>query len=168
MQAILETLGFDPRVLLLNMIAFIVLFLVLRRFLFRPLARVMEQRAREVAEGLDAAQQHKQALAKANEERARVLAEAREEGRAHVRQAVQEADQTRARLLEEAREEAQRVRERGREAVELERQQALVEMRRSVVDLALLAASRAVVQRLDERAHRQAVEAFVAGLEQQA
>ena len=56
----------------------------------------------------------------------------------------------------------------GREAVEREREQALLEVRRSVVDLALLAASQAVVQNLDDRAHRQAVEEFVSSLERQA
>ncbi len=129
---------------------------------------MMAVRAQEIAEGLDAAEQHKQSLAKANEERERVLAAAREEGREKVRQAVQEADETRTRLLAEAREEAQHVRERGHEAVEREREQALLQVRQSVVDLALLAASQAVVQKLDDRAHRQAVEEFVSSLERQA
>ncbi len=164
---ILKALGFSPHVFLLNIIAFIVLFLVLRRFLFRPLAQVLQLRAQEIAEGLDAAQQHKEALAKVAEERERALAEAREQGRERIREAVQEATETKERIVAEAREEAQHLRTRGHEAVELEREQALSEVRRVVVDLALQAASRAVLQRLDERAHRQAVEAFLTELEQQ-
>jgi len=165
MAQALAALGFNSRVFLLNIIAFVLLFLVLRRYLFRPLATMMNLRAQEIAEGLEAAKQSKEALVKVGEERARVLAGARDEGRERVRQAVKEADETRARLLAEAREEANRIRERGREAVELEREQALQEVRRTVVDLALLAASRAVLQRMDERAHRQAVEEFITTLE---
>ena len=66
----------------------------------------------------------------------------------------------------EAREEAARIRTRGHETVEMERDQAMHEVRRNVVDLALLAASQAVLQRMDERSHRQAVEEFLANLEQ--
>lgn len=161
----LAALGFNFKVFVLNVIAFVILFLVLRRYLFRPLRTMMALRAQEIAKGLDAAQQSKTALAHVNEERDRLLALAREEGREYVRQAVREADETRERLLAEAREEAQRIRTRGHEAVEMEREQAMLEVRRAVVDLALLAASQAVLQRMDERAHRQAVEEFLANLE---
>jgi F-type H+-transporting ATPase subunit b len=165
MQQALTALGIDPKVLLLQIIAFALLYLVLRRYLFRPLLAVMALRTKEIADGLDAAQQSKTALAHVEEERDRLLAQAREEGREHVRQAVREADETRERLLAEAREEASRLRTRGHEAVEMERDQAMHEVRRTVVDLALLAASRAVLQRMDERAHRQAVEEFITNLE---
>jgi F-type H+-transporting ATPase subunit b len=162
---ILTGLGFGLHAFLLNVIAFVILFLVLKRFLFTPLSAMMKLRAQEIAEGLEASRQHKEALSLAETERERILAEAREQGRERVRQAVKEGDEARERLLAEARDEAQRIRDRGREAVDLEREQALLEVRRTVVDLALSAASRAVIQRLDEKQHRQAVEEFITGLE---
>jgi F-type H+-transporting ATPase subunit b len=167
MTEALASLGIDPRVLLLQVIAFIILFLVLRRFLFRPLMAVMNLRAREIAEGLEAGERSKEALARIDEERQRQLAEAREQGREHVRQAVREAGQAREQILQEARREVQEMRDRGRQALDREREQAELELRRRVVELALLAAGRAVLQRLDERAHRQAVEDFIAGLERE-
>jgi F-type H+-transporting ATPase subunit b len=165
MAEALAALGFNFRVFVLNVIAFVILFLVLRRYLFRPLRTMMRLRAQEIAAGLDAAQKSKTALTHVEEERDRLLAEAREQSRARVRQAVREADETRERLLAEAREEAQHIRTRGHEVVAMERDQAILEVRRTVVDLALLAASQAVLQRMDERSHRQAVEEFLAGLE---
>jgi len=165
MTEALAALGIDPKVLLLQIIAFVALYLVLRRYLFRPLLAVMALRATEVAEGLEAAGKSKEALTHVEEERERLLAEAREQGRERVRQALTEGEEAREHLLAEARAEAQRIRTRGHEMVTLEREQAMLEVRRTVVDLALLAADRAVLQRLDERAHRQAVEEFVASLE---
>jgi len=165
MTEALAALGIDPKVLLLQIIAFVALYLVLRRYLFRPLLGVMALRATEVAEGLEAARRSKEAIAHVEEERERLLAEAREQGRERVRQALKEAEEAREHLLAEARAEAQRIRARGHEVVALEREQAMLEVRRTVVDLALLAAGRAVLQRLDERAHRKAVEEFIANLE---
>jgi F-type H+-transporting ATPase subunit b len=166
MAAAFETLGIDPKVILLQIIAFIILYLVLRRFLFRPLFAVMAERSQEIAEGLEAGERNKEALTRLEEERQRVLAGAREEGREQVRQAVKEADEARDRMVAEAREEAQQIRARGHEAVEREREQAALTLRQQVVDLAILAASRAVLQRLDERGHRRAVEDFISRLEQ--
>jgi F-type H+-transporting ATPase subunit b len=166
MAAAFETLGIDPKVILLQIIAFILLYLMLRRFLFRPLLAVMAERSREIAEGLEAGERNKEALTRLEEERQQVLAGAREEGREHVRRAVKEADEVRDRMVAEARDEAQEIRTRGHEAVEREREQAALMLRQQVVELAILAASRAVLQRLDERGHRRAVEDFISRLEQ--
>jgi F-type H+-transporting ATPase subunit b len=158
-------LSIDPAIVFLQIVAFVILFLLLRRYLFGPLLGLMQQREKELSDALDAGKRAKAELTRTEEERARVIADAREEGRQQVRQAVQEGEQARERLLQEAREEAQEVRQRAKESVELEREEAMFELRRQVVDLALLAASRAVLSRLDEEKHRQVIDEFIAGME---
>ena len=160
-------LNIDLAVLFQQSVAFLILFLLLRRYLFRPLLRIMSQREREIAEGLESAAKAKEELARIDEERKRLLTAAREEGREQVRQAVHEGEEARERMLREAREETRALRQRAQETVELEREQAMVELRRSVVDLALLAASRSVLGRLDAEQHRKAVDDFVQSLEQE-
>jgi F0F1-type ATP synthase membrane subunit b/b' len=61
----------------------------------------------------------------------------------------------------------QALRERARRGLALEREEAELGLRRQVVDLALLAADRAVLQRLDPEAHRRAVDDFITSLEGQ-
>lgn len=160
-------LSIDPAVLLLQIVGFAILFLLLRRYLFGPLLEVIRQREREVEEGLEASKRAKEELAHIDEEKARVLAEAREQGREQVSSAVREGGEARERILREAREEAKGLRQRAREAVVLEREEAMIQLRREVVDLALLAASRAVVGRLDEKQHRAVVDDFISSLEQE-
>ena len=160
-------LSLDPAVLLLQIVGFAILFLLLRRYLFGPLLEVIRQREREVEEGLKASKRAKEELARVDEEKARVLTEAREQGREQVRRAVKEGEEARERLLSDAREETKGLRQRAREAVELEREEAMIQLRREVVDLALLAASQAVVGRLDEKQQRAVVDDFISSLEQE-
>jgi len=159
-------LSLDPAVLFLQIVAFVILFLVLRRYLFRPLLNVIEQRESEISDALEAGEKARAELERIDQERARVLTGAREEGRQQVRAAVQEGERARNRILSEARGEAQQLRERARETVDLERREAALQLRREVVDLALLAAQRAVLTQLDEEKHRRAIDDFIAGLEQ--
>jgi F-type H+-transporting ATPase subunit b len=163
----LKALGLDPSVLLLQVVAFVILYLLLRRYLFRPLFAVMAQRQAAIKEGLAAGEQAKTELARIDQERARLLAEAREQGREQVRQAVREGEQAREQILAEARVESQEMRERARRALELEREEAALALRRQVVELALLAADKAVLRRLDEETHRRVVDDFIASLEQE-
>jgi F-type H+-transporting ATPase subunit b len=158
-------LSLDPAVMGLQIIAFIILFAVLRKYLFRPLLEIMARREKEIADGLEAGERAKRELATIGQERDRMLASAREEGRQQVRQAVREGEEARERILAEAREEAQQIRQRARDSVELEREEAMLQLRREVVELALLAARQAVLTSLDEPRHRQAIDDFVASLE---
>jgi F-type H+-transporting ATPase subunit b len=160
-------LSIDPAVLLLQIVGFAILYLLLRRFLFGPLLGVMNQREREIEEGLERGEQAERQLARIDEERRQVLAEAREEGREHVRQSVREGEQARERMLKDAREDVQHLHERARESLKLEREEAMLELRQQVVDLALLAARQAVLGRLDEDQHRRAIDDFIADLEKQ-
>ncbi len=139
---------------------------MLRRYLFRPLLNVIEERERQIDDGLEAGEKARGELARIDQERERVLTGARDEGRQHVRAAVQEGEQARSRIVKEAREEAQQIRDRARETVELERREVALQLRRDVVELALLAAQRAVLSQLDEERHRRAIDDFIAGLEQ--
>jgi len=161
-------LSLDPIVLLLQIIAFVVLFLLLRRYLFGPVLSVMADREKEIAEALDAGERARGELARIDQERERVLAEAREEGREHVRAAVQEGTEARDRIVDEARAEAQAIRERAKQSVDLEREEAMLQLQREVVDLAISAAQRAVLVPLDEEKHRQAIDEFVRRLEGEA
>lgn len=162
-----KALGLDPAVLALQIVGFVILFLLLRRYLFRPLLGVMSQREAEIAAALEAGERAREELGRIDQEKAKVLAEAREQGREQVRQAVREAQEARERILREAREEVQDLRERARRAVELEREEAALALRQQVVDLALLAASKVVLRRLDEETQRQVIDDFIVGLEQQ-
>lgn len=167
MEPTLSPLEIDPYVLALQVLGFALLYLVLKRLLFGPLLSVMRRRERQIDAAFAAGEEAKRQLAAVEAEREKVLAQAQEEAREQLRRATREAEQARAQILQKAREDGQRLRERARAAIALERERATAELRRRVVDLALLAASRAVLQRLDEQQHRQAVDDFIASLEQE-
>lgn len=113
--------GLDLTVVAAQIVNFLVLVVLLNRFLYRPVVRIMaarEERVRrrlEEAEALEMQAKAEIAAYQAQQEelrreRARLLEEAREEAR-----------QERARLLEEAARDAQNARERFGEALALER-----------------------------------------------
>ncbi len=162
-----SVLSLDPAVVFLQIVGFAILFLLLRRYLFGPVLKVMAEREEEIDEGLEAGERARKELARIDQERSRVLSEAREEGREQVRAAVQEGEEARDRILQHARDEAEQIRQRARETVDIEREEARLQLRHEVVDLALLAAKQAVLAQLDEDKHRRAVDEFISHLERQ-
>lgn len=147
--------------LVLTMINLIVLFLILRKFLFRPLMDIMEQRKAMIEEGLrNADEQKEQALAlKAQYEE--MLAGAKEESQKIVSQARQDAREEHSRILDGAKQEASQLLKDARETIDVEREQAFKGMQTEIAHLAVSAAAKMVEKQCGEETGQAAYEQFL-------
>src|SRR3954454_1701199 len=73
-----ETFGFDWKIFFSQVISFIIVALVLRRFAYKPILAVLEERRQRIAEGLLNAEKIKQQLAEAEQRYAEILIKANE------------------------------------------------------------------------------------------
>jgi F-type H+-transporting ATPase subunit b len=162
---VFKDLGLDGRTILVNAAGFIVLVLLLKRFLFAPVAQVLKRREERVAATLAKADSERQAMEKMRSEYEQRIAKIEEEARTRIQDAIKEAGEIRNGLLEEARQQSQEIVERGKSEIERERQKAVVALRDEVVGLAVEAAERLLREKLDDAAHRRLVSEFIEGME---
>jgi F-type H+-transporting ATPase subunit b len=157
----MEALGLNGASIAWHTVNFLLLLFVLQRFLYKPVLGMLDERQRKIRESVEAAELMRQETAKADLERAEALREARRQAEEIVTRAMQEADRLRADAREQAQEEAQRIITRAEQEAQAERQQAMLELRRQVADLAVLAASRVISRNLDDQTNRALVEQFL-------
>lgn len=131
----------------LEMINLVVLFLLLRKFLIRPLTDIMEKRKAMIEEGLqNASDQQAQALElKTKYEEA--LSGAKDQSRQMLEQARADAKKEYDRILDDAGEEAEKIIKTARETIDLEREQTLREMKTEVAGLAVEAARKILTEK---------------------
>ena len=144
-----------------QMLNFLILVVLLKRFLYRPILDAMEaRRARIAAELEEAAGKMQQAEEAARQNAARrvELEESRErlleEARAH-------ADARRRTLLDEARNDAEAGRERWRSAIEQERESFLRDLRRRTVGQVFTIARKALSDLAGADLEERIVEVFL-------
>lgn len=143
-------------------VAFIIIFVILSKFAWPTILKMMEDREAKIQGDLDAAEQAKtqaEANAKAYEER---LAAAEHEAAEIVAAAKREAEEERARILAKAQKDAAATIAKARDAVESERKKALVQLSGSVVDLSVEIASKIVGENLTDEQHRKLAERYLA------
>jgi len=143
-------------------VAFIIIFVILSKFAWPTILKMMEDREAKIQGDLDAAEQAKtqtEANAKAYEER---LAEAEREAAGIVAAAKREAEEERARILAKAQKDAAATIAKARDAVESERKKTLVQLSGSVVDLSVEIASKIVGENLTDEQHRKLAERYLA------
>lgn len=162
----MEALGIDPALLISQVVNFLILFLVLRFLLYKPILGMLQGRREKIKADLEAADEARRQAAEAKQEYDRQLAQVEEERRAALAKAMEEAEREKEKILREARAEAQEILAKTRSEVEYQRQQAMVEMQGQVAELAIAAASKVIGQSLDEKAHRRLIQEFLAEADQ--
>ena len=139
--------------LIVQMLVFIVLIWFTMKFVWPMILGPMEERARKIAQGLAAADQGEQALAKAQEKADVIVREARERATQIIDHAQHRANE----LVEEAKgtasSEGQRIVAAAQQQIELEASHARETLRRDVAQIAVQAASKLLEREIDAKAH---------------
>ena len=144
--------------LLIQDLAFIILMVLLVRYLYRPISQVLEARTRRIQEGLRAAEEAKRDREAAEKEYQLKMDEARREGQALLDRIAKQGEDLRKELETKAREQAEGLIARARAEIQQEREKAVQDLRAQVADLAVLAASRIIGESLDAKKHRELIE----------
>ncbi|HCJ09685.1 MAG TPA: ATP synthase F0 subunit B [Clostridiales bacterium] len=145
---------FTTNELIWSVINFVVFFLLLRRFLYRPVLSLLDARKAEVEKSLEAAERARQEAEASRAEYERRLAEARTEAQNLVSRAQASAEKTKTEILDQASRQAEEMIERARKAIASEKERALNEVRQELAELAVLAASKVIERSLDVEEHR--------------
>lgn len=118
--------------LLLQILNFIVMALVLWRFLFKPVVKILDERSTRVTQAIDDAEKKAHEADEMRVEYEEKLSEAQEEAIAIRQQTQDELARSKKQLLEEAREEITTMREKAQHELEESRQQAIYQHRREL------------------------------------
>jgi len=151
-------LGINVTALIVQLLAFIALVLLLRRFAYRPLLNVLDQRAERVRTSMEQADRIERQLAETEARNQEILAEARREAQQIVINAREIGDRQISQAREVARDEADKQLQQSLAQLRAETQTARAQLRQDYADLVIRAASRVVRQELDPQKHLQLID----------
>ena len=158
-----ERLGINLGLLVVQIIAFAIVFLTLNAWVYRPLLNALESRKKKIAQGLEDARVAADARADAEKEAARILAEAH----AEAGKVVQAATERAALAARDARAAAEKDAGTARESMlaeaRQERDRILGDLRGQVAALAAAATQKLIGETLDDKRQRALINEFFSG-----
>ncbi|MHB8778827.1 MAG: F0F1 ATP synthase subunit B [Anaerolineales bacterium] len=160
----MEQLGINLGLLIVQIIAFIIVFLTLNAWVYKPMLDMMESRKQKIAQGLEDARVAAEARANAEKEASKVLAEAQAEAGKVVREATERATSAGKDVKAAAEAEVAKAREAAMAEAELERNRILGDLRGQVAALAIAAANKLVGEALDEKKQHALLDEFFSGV----
>jgi F-type H+-transporting ATPase subunit b len=155
----------DIQQILTHVLGFLIALWILRRFAWKPLLDVLEERRRKIKADFDAAAEKREA---AEETAARYAAQIKNievEARAKLQEAINDGRRIAAEIREEARGEARKIIDKARADLERDVAKAKVELRDQLVSMTVTATERMVKQTLDQEGHRRLIAGFIDEME---
>ena len=157
-----ELLGIDPPRLIFQIVNFLILLFLLQRLLFKPVLRLMDQRATKIRESIGEAERMQKLADEIRQMNEVSVEEAKKRANEIVEGARHMAAQLEASEKERVAHEIELSRQRALDDIELQRQRAVADVRRVAVDLAIDAAAKVIEQKLNRDDHVKLVEDFLA------
>jgi F-type H+-transporting ATPase subunit b len=142
----------------------LILYLFLRKILFRPIKNMIDSRQAEVDGMYSEAEKAKESAEAMKSEYEEKLSSAKEESETILRSAQRRAALKEEEILAEARVEASRVVQRANEEVELEKKRILNEVKDEVTGMAIDIASAVIERDVSEDEHRKLIDGFINGV----
>lgn len=160
----MEALGINLGLLIVQIIAFTIVFLTLNAWVYKPMLDMMDSRKQKIAQGLEDARVAAEARANAEKDAAKIVADAQAEASKVVREATERAEVAAKDVRSTAEGEASKAREAALAEAELERSRILGDLRGQVAALAIAAANKLVGEALDEKKQRALLDEFFSGV----
>jgi F-type H+-transporting ATPase subunit b len=132
MQELLNTFGVEWPKFLAQLILFIIVYFVLKKFAFGPIIAMLEDRRKRIEEGQLNAQRIKQQLAEAEQRHAEILQKANVEAQKLIDQARESAAHVADKKMQEAVASAEQMIAKAREASALEYERSMEQLKREL------------------------------------
>ncbi len=140
---------------------FLILVAVVSWFGYKPMVKALEERQGKIVSDLASAEAAKLEAKKIKEEYDRQLATARTEAQAIIDKANKTAKEAYDQMLAKAREEQEQIFKAGKDQIEREKVNALLEVRKEVVSLSMLVAEKVVEKKIDSDADQKLINDFL-------
>jgi F-type H+-transporting ATPase subunit b len=144
------------------LISFLVLLVVLGKFAFPPVVKILDERAEKIRESLEKAEETKVEAERLLEEYKVQMAEARGEAAKVIEQGRAVAESMKVEIIAKAKQEAEAEKVKALEAIKSEKAAAMAELQKQVADLSVDVAGKIIGSSLKKEDHVALIERYVA------
>ena len=154
-----------PGLMIWTLVAFGITFFVLRRYIFGPVQKAIDERRTRIRQSLEEADRAREQARELLEQHRALIGEAKSDAEEILAEARRVAESQRERVREETEADRARRLEETRRQIEAETQRALEQIRAEVAELTLVAATKVTGKALDDADHRRLIDEAIRELD---
>lgn len=153
--------GVNPFTMIFAWVNLLILYLFLKKLLFKPVKNMIDSRQKEIDDMYSDAEESRTTAAALKSEYEEKLEHANEESEQILKNAVRRAQLREEEILKDADKKAARTLERATEQVELEKKRAINEVKNEVSDMAVSIAAAVIERDVSKDEHQNLIDEFI-------
>lgn len=161
---ILNQFGVQPILLAAQVVNFLILLFILKKFLYKPILKVLDERKKRIEDSLKNAEEIERRLAETEEQSEKILAKALAEGQKIVDQSNQVAAQIRDQTNKEVEEILRKATADGKKIVQLQEEMLMRQVREHVGSLVTLIFEKVTGRKITLKDQKEIIEKEVRNL----
>ena len=139
MQALVETFHIDVKLIIAQLVNFLIVLTVLYYFALKPLMKIMNERTNTIKKSLDKADEIEKSFARSKEEQENILTDARAEAHKIIADAEIRGLAEQERLKNETKNEVEKLVDGAKKQISQEKDKAAAELKRETAELVVKA-----------------------------
>lgn len=132
---ILSTFGVQPVLLLAQIVNFIILLFLLKKFAYKPIMKVLEERRIKIETGVIQAEEAEKKLAETEVRQKEIISGAEQESSRIIQETKYAVKKLQDETLVETNKKAEEMMDRNKEVLQLEKEKMISEVRRGMAEL---------------------------------
>lgn len=150
----------------IQIVATLILFFILKHFLFKPVNEMLTKRREYIETNMRESEEAKAQSLKMKEEYEEQIKSAKTQANDIISEARNYGEELKQRAVKESKDEAKKVYDAGIEALELERQKVMNSVNNDIVDMAIIAAEKVLRSNIGDSLDKNMVKNFVMDMEE--
>lgn len=151
----------NPTTIIFTLINTLIIFLLFRIFLYKPVCKILDQRKEMAAKEISEAQFAKESAQKAEQEYLERLADAKSEAAEIMKQATSRAQAREEEIISEANRKAADIKAKAEEAIERDKKRAMNEIKDEISGIVILAAEKVVEKEISAKDNEEIISNFL-------
>ena len=161
---LLEAMGLNPKLIITQAAGFLIVLFVLNKLVFGKVGGILADRQSEIVSRMNKLETDQVGLDRLTAETTQRLNQIEAEAQQKIRTAIDQGNEERQQILETARQDAANQVDQARAEIQREKEEAILELRGIVSEIAIDAASKIIDQQLDVESHRHIVDEYIGQL----
>jgi F-type H+-transporting ATPase subunit b len=155
---IFEKLGLNGALLISQIVNFALLLLLLRKFAYTPVLKMLGDRSEKIAKSLEEAKRIEEELRSTEETKVAEIRKAKEEAQEIVKKAYETAAENEQKAIEDAKRKTQDIVQRAKDEIQREKERSVHEAKEEISGLAIQIAEKIIKKNLDSDAQKKLAE----------
>jgi F-type H+-transporting ATPase subunit b len=153
--------------ILISLLNLLLIYLIVKKFLFKPVQKVMNERKSQVDKIYSDAEESRTGALEMKQEYEQRLASARQEADTLIKNATQSAQRKSDQIVAEANNQASHVKQKAQAEIEQQKKQMLQDVRSEISELAVDIASKVVEREINQKDYDGFVDEFIQNVGEQ-